>query len=443
MHDDELADRLASLLESRTARGLAIETSALIRSGALPVGTRLPTVRALAFALGISPATLSDAWRDLRRQKMITGRGRNGAWVSGNTVASAPSRMVSVGAYHDNVVNLSLAVPDPALLPDLRAAFAHAVRAKGLNSYERTPILDELREAIRPRWPYQAETYLATNGGYNAVYAALHALVLPGSSIAIEQPTGMRLLDIIEDLGGHVIPVASDGEGPIPASLAAALERRPTAFIFQPRTHSVTGITLSAARLAALGDVLEGSETIILEDDGVGDASPSAPASLGDRFPDRVVHILSFSKSLGPDLRLAVLSGPAMMTRQIQSYRSFSAGWTSRILQAATAWLLNDEETAKTVAAAQATYRDRRQRLERALGQRGMVLPRGEGLCIWVPVAHEQYALVTLAARGIAVVPGAKFAIGATNHIRVGTSMLASGHDKVADTIMLAAMVPS
>ena len=33
-------------------------------------------------------------------------------------------------------------------------------------------------------------------------------------------------------------------------------------------------------------------------------------------------------------------------------------------------------------------------------------LPDRDGLCIWIPVKSEQFALVTLAARGIVVLPG-------------------------------------
>src|SRR3954451_7614716 len=162
---------LAERLKQRTARGLAVETSALIRSGALPIGTRLPTVRDLAFHLGISPATVSQAWSELRRQKMINGRGRTGTWVFGNSVAPHPARMGSVGHFGEGVLDLSLAVPDRALLPSLTHALSHAAHAEDLNSYERTPILGELRAAVERRWPYPPERFLATNGGYNAVYS--------------------------------------------------------------------------------------------------------------------------------------------------------------------------------------------------------------------------------------------------------------------------------
>ncbi|MGO8440990.1 GntR family transcriptional regulator, partial [Rhizobium ruizarguesonis] len=76
----------------------------------------------------------------------------------------------------------------------------------------------ELKDAVSERWPYEAEAFLAPNGGYNAVYTILHALVSPGSSVAIAHPTAMRLLDILEDLGVKIIPVACDGEGPLPDS---------------------------------------------------------------------------------------------------------------------------------------------------------------------------------------------------------------------------------
>lgn len=437
------AEWLAERLSERTARGIAVETSALIRSGVLPIGSQLPTVRDLAFRLGVSPATVSEAWSELRRQKMISGRGRKGTWVFGDTVAPRPARMGSVGYFGEGVLDLSLAVPDRALLPPLAAALAHGATAENVNSYERTPILAELKAAAERRWPYRPETFLATNGGYNAVYAALHALVMPGASVAIEDPTAMRLLDIIEDLGAEIIPVACDDDGPLPVSLATALARKPTAFIYQPRTHSVTGRAITADRLAELGRVLEGSDTLIIEDDGVGDVSPLPPVSLGARFPERVVHILSFSKALGPDLRLAVLSSSAGIVRQIQSYRSFSSGWTSRLLQAATAWLLNDKASMGMVATAREVYATRRAALAAALAVRGIALPAGDGLCVWVPVISEQYALVTLAAHGIAVLPGGKCSVRATSHIRVATGILSDRYEAVADAIARAAAAPA
>lgn len=436
------SDWFAERLSDRTIRGIALETSALIRAGALPVGAKLPPIRDLAFRLNVSPATLSEAWSDLRRQKILTGRGRNGTFVSGDRFIAKPARLASSGRYGSDVLNLTQAVPDTRLLPPLAQAMAYGASAEGLNSYERSRILPELEAAVRATWPYEAEAFLATNGGYNAVYTLFHALVMPGAAVAIEDPTAMRLLDILEDRGVRIVPVTCDAEGPLPSSLREAMAYKPVAFLFQPRLHSVTGQTVSPQRLAELAGILDGTDTLIIEDDGVGDISSASRQSMGDRFPDRVIHILSYSKTFGPDLRLAVLSSSAAIVDQIQSYRSFSAGWTSRILQGAAAWLLRDVETGAVVDRARELYQQRRDALTVALKDRDVQVTDGGGLCAWVPVASAPFAMVTLAARGIAVHPGAKFSVSPSNHIRVGTGTLTERCEEVADGIMLACSEP-
>ncbi len=439
MAENRDAHWFAEKLTDRTIRGIALETRALIRAGVLPVGTKLPPIRDLAFALGVSPATISEAWSELRRQKIISGRGRNGTWVSGDRFVAKPHRLGSSGNYGEGILNLTAAVPDIRLLPPLAEAMAYGASAENLNSYERNRILPELEGEVRKTWPYEPEAFLATNGGYNAVYTLVHALLPPGASVAIEDPTGMRLLDILEDRGVRIVPVQCDSEGPLPAALETAMKSKPAAFIFQPRLHSVTGQSVSRNRLEALAAVLRDSDMLIVEDDGIGDILAAPRHSLGGYFPNRVIHILSFSKTHGPDLRLAVLSSSRTIIDQIQSYRSFSSGWTSRILQAATAWLLRDPATQELVDRARTVYQNRRDNLIIALQLRGIHAMHGAGLCAWVPVASEPFAMVTLAAHGIAVHPGAKFSILPTYYLRVATATLSDRYEEVADSIALAA----
>ncbi|AYD04269.1 PLP-dependent aminotransferase family protein [Neorhizobium sp. NCHU2750] len=428
----------AEKLSDRTIRGIALETSALIRAGALPVGAKLPAIRDLAFSLGVSPATISEAWSELRRQKIITGRGRNGTWVSGDRFIAKPERLASSGDYGAGALDLTMAVPDPVLLPTLEKALVYGASAQDLNSYQRSRILPELETEARKTWPYEAEAFLAMNGGYNAVYTAIHALVTPGAPVAIEEPTAMRLLDILEHQGARILPVKCDADGPLPSSLKDAMRYKPVVFLFQPRLHSVTGRTVTPERLGELADVLRGSDILIIEDDGIADIAASPRHSLGNEFPDRVIHVLSYSKTLGPDLRLAVLSGTKAIVEQIQSYRSFSAAWTTRILQAAGAWLLRQPETWQNIEAARTIYNERRDRLAEALRARGLAIQTGAGLSLWVPVASEPFAMVTLAARHIAVNSGSKFHVNGSSSIRVATSMLDERCEEVAEAIALA-----
>ncbi len=53
-----------------------------IRSGALPPGTRLPTVRRLAEDLNLAPNTVARAYRELEGAGLIETAGRRGTIVS-------------------------------------------------------------------------------------------------------------------------------------------------------------------------------------------------------------------------------------------------------------------------------------------------------------------------------------------------------------------------
>jgi DNA-binding transcriptional regulator YhcF (GntR family) len=53
-----------------------------VRSGSLPPGARLPTVRRLATDLGLAPNTVARAYRELEQDHVVETRGRHGTFVS-------------------------------------------------------------------------------------------------------------------------------------------------------------------------------------------------------------------------------------------------------------------------------------------------------------------------------------------------------------------------
>jgi GntR family transcriptional regulator len=59
-----------------------------VASGALRVGDRLPTVRALAADLGIATGTVARAYRELEAEGVVAGRRRLGTVVTGKQVES-------------------------------------------------------------------------------------------------------------------------------------------------------------------------------------------------------------------------------------------------------------------------------------------------------------------------------------------------------------------
>ncbi|KNC15342.1 GntR family transcriptional regulator [Pantoea sp. RIT-PI-b] len=433
-------DWLSQQITDASVKGITHAASTLIRDGQIAVGMQMPAVRELAERLGVSPATVSAAWSQLKKQKVLAGKGRSGVWVSGNSVMPRPIRFEKIGNYGENVqASLAMASPDPSLLPDLRQAMLAGIASPQLNSYQREAISPQLQDAVTPRWPYPAEAWLATDGGFDAMNLIVQTLLSPGDRVVIEDPTATRLLDILDNIGAEILPLPCDEQGPIPSALATLMQKSPAMFIYQPRTHSATGHSVSQRRSAELARVLANSNTIIVEDDGIGDLSRWPVWSLGFHYPQRVLHVHSFSKAYGPDLRLAVLSATSEMVQRLQAWRNFGVSWTSRILQDAVAWMLNDEDTQQRIQHAKATYAQRRHLLLAALAKRGLQLDERDGLSVWIPVESEQYAMITLAARGIAVLPGERCSINSRQFIRVSAALLPFAQlDSIADAIVIA-----
>ncbi|MET8245371.1 GntR family transcriptional regulator [Streptomyces sp. NPDC005202] len=78
------------------------------RSGALPVGYRLPTVRGLAESLGLAANTVAKAYRALEADGVIETRGRNGTFVAAAGSAAEREAAAAARAYAERVRRLGL-----------------------------------------------------------------------------------------------------------------------------------------------------------------------------------------------------------------------------------------------------------------------------------------------------------------------------------------------
>jgi DNA-binding transcriptional MocR family regulator len=146
------------------------------------------------------------------------------------------------------------------------------------------------------------------------------------------------------------------------------------------------------------------------------------------------VHVSSFSKSHGPDLRLAAIGGPDALVSAVADRRLLGPGWSSRLLQAVLLDLLTSDSCAGRIAMARTEYARRRSCFSAALAEHGVTASAADGINMWLPVEDQQFAMVTLAAHGIAVAPGAPFLVspGAPDHIRVTVGLVRDGFDELA-----------
>lgn len=104
---------------------LRTQLSEQARSGALPVGYRLPTVRGLAEELGLAANTVAKAYRALEADGVIETRGRNGTFVAAAGDAAARNAATAAQEYADRARRLGLSRAEALSLAEdaVRAAY--------------------------------------------------------------------------------------------------------------------------------------------------------------------------------------------------------------------------------------------------------------------------------------------------------------------------------
>ncbi len=411
-----IAGRAASEIVASVERGIA--------AGALEPGAQLPTVRALARELGLSPATVAAAFRDLRTRGLIAGDGRRGTAV----LPRPPLTTRGAVAIPPGVRNLALGNPDPAFIPDLSRALGRLGPSRRM--YGETPIRPELRAlaaAMFTACGIPAEHLAVTSGAFDGVERLLTAYLRAGDAIAIEDPGYPDVADLAHALGLRLRPMRLDEHGPVPAELDRVLRAGAAAVVITPRAQNPTGAALDSDRVGELRRILaRHPETLLIEDDHAGPVAGAPALTLASRECGRWAVVRSVSKSLGPDLRLALMVGDETTVNRVVGRQRLGAGWVSTILQRLVAELLRDSEILELISAAESAYGERRAALIGALARRGIAASGRSGLNVWIPVAEEAATAQALIGAGWGVAPGERYRIASAPAIRVTVAALAA-----------------
>lgn len=413
-------------LKGRRASEIAAHIEQGVSGGQLAPGTALPPLRDLAAELGVNANTVAAAYRLLRDRGVIETAGRKGSRILPRPALTTRDQIRVPVPPHAR--DLSAGNPDPALLPDLApalAAAAEAARAEpvlyGHPSVD--PGLLALARASFEADGLPGGPIAVASGSLDTVERILGTRLRPGDAVAVEDPGWGSLLDLLPAMGLRPAPVRLDDEGPLPDSLAAALDEGARAVIVTSRAQNPTGAALTAARSAALREVLAGHpDVLLIEDDhghGMVDQAYHPLAGAGSRH---WAVVRSAAKAYGPDLRLSVAVGDADTIGRVSGRLRLGAGWVSQLLQRTVAELWRTD--AAPVATVAAVYRARRDALLGELVARGIAAHGESGLNVWVPVPDETSALAALVQRGWVAAPGARYRIQSPPGIRITTADL-------------------
>ena len=132
------------------------------------------------------------------------------------------------------------------------------------------------------------------------------------------------------------------------------------------------------------------------------------------------------SKSLGPDLRLAVLAGDEVTVARVAGRQALGTGWVSYQLQDLVADLWADPSVPPALASAARVYASRGEALRAALREHGITATGRSGFTCWAPLSDEEGVASRLAEAGWAVAPGQRFRIAAPPGVRISFATLDS-----------------
>lgn len=427
------------MIQGQTAAEIATSVRDLVDSGALLPDAELPTVRALAGRLGVNRNTVASAYAVLvkvgvaetarRRGTRIAGIPQvpreiastigvsttDGAAETGRDPAADPAGHSGPG-HGSGLVDLASGNPDRAWLPNLATPAS-------VGRYETVlygdPALDPgllawAVEHVSPLVP-AAHGLVVAHGAVDAIDRVLGAYLTRGDAVAVEDPCFLASIGVLRVNGYRTAPVATDAYGMIPASLAEAISGGARAVVCTVRALNPTGASVTAQRAAELRVVLtEHPHVLVIEDDHFAGIATTDYHRVTPPEHPRWALIRSFSKYLGPDLRLAVVAADPDTVKRLETRLAVGATWVSRLLQHIAHQLLTDSTVRELLTRAAETYRERRHLLLEALRRRGTPATAmgTDGLNVWIELNQPAGPVVAgLAARGWAVSDGDTYAL--------------------------------
>jgi 2-aminoadipate transaminase len=369
---------------------------------------------------------------------MYDGAGAGAVWQEGllaeraRGMTSSVIRDLLALTSRPEVISLAGGLPDSAALPAqwLRSCADVLLEREGpsLLQYSTTEGDPDLRELIA-EWEsgwcgrdVSADDVLVTSGSQQALDLLAKVLIEPRDVLVTTDPAYLGALQAMQLFQPRLVGIAEDTDGMRVDLLADALAAglRPKLVYLTPTFANPSGTTMPEERREELAALADRYGFLIAEDDAYRQlyfgAPPPRPIA---SHSDRVVRLGSFSKVLGPGLRVGWIIAPPTLrsafVRAKQATDLHTSTFAQRLLHAAASDspLLTDH-----LAATRASYAERAATLVLGLrtsfGDRLEVADPQGGMFCWatfVDGTSPSELLVSALERGVAFIPGNAFSV--------------------------------
>jgi DNA-binding transcriptional MocR family regulator len=232
----------------------------------------------------------------------------------------------------------------------------------------------------------------------------------------VEDPGYFVLPAQLKSQGLKLVPIPRLPDGPdLEALEAAAQLHRPRMFFTQTLLHNPTGASASPARCHGVLKIAERHDFLIAEDHVYTDlASPNAVSLAQFDELQRVIYVGSFTKVLGPGLRIGFMATRRELLRPLLEAKMLGVLSGSALHEFVLREVLNSGKYRRHVERLRDRLAKGRAASTRQLAEAGMMVssPPGDGIFLWarLPECVEPDRLVADArAKGILLAKGSLF----------------------------------
>src|SRR3984893_17815056 len=438
------------------------QVRALVNTGDLRPGDRIPASRELAVQLGVHRTTVANAYAELESEGLISGHVGRGTFVLGDANAHKSQPTVPPPASNGHlrweslfadergeevlsrmgqgeprgVTSFVIAKPATEFFPveDLRNCTNAVWKKEGpeilqFGSPDGYAGLKQVLVCMLRGEGYEAsdENLLITDGCQQALDLLCKAFLRPGDTVLIENPTYPGTLAILAGARVRVlgVPVRTDsGPGTTPGVDVAAIEavlmqNRVKMMVLTPDFHNPTGTTLPVAERRRLLEIAARFQVPVIEDHIY-----ARLRARGERVPslkqlDRsnlVIQIDSFSKIAFPGIRVGWIVAPSNVIERLRLVKQSTDLHTGHLAQAILAEYVRRGLLGRHLERTRKAYSRRLAVLEHELDRHmpsGTKWTRPEGgMCVWVempPVFDSNEFLIHTRERGVVFAPGRYF----------------------------------
>ena len=339
-------------------QALHAELRALIESGRVAPGTRLPPSRALSARLGIARGAVVAAFEQLVADGFAEARVGAGTFVAASVPRISPAapteaRTTSAAAPAPVLPGrLGSAMADARMLDTFRKLLArHLMRPDASHFHYADPrgdarLREEIARYLRTARAVRvdAEQVVITSGTQQALDLFARAALQPGDAVWFEDPGYTMAAAALRGAELRLAPVKVDDEGlNAAAGIACAPDAR--AVYLTPSNQFPLGVTLSMRRRLALLDWATRTGAWIIEDDYDSEfryAGPPLASLQGMDGSGRVIYLGTFSKALFPGLRAGYAVVPEPLLDRFLAVRERSDRYPCSLAAGALAELLHE-----------------------------------------------------------------------------------------------------